>query len=88
MKLEVHVNHKAHRRFAILLMIFIFALFLNMNLIVPIIILKNDVVGIVNSVLTPSFAYMFLFMCVFVLQFVLASLSVSERFKILNDYLR
>lgn len=57
-------------------------------IIVPVIIVACEIKGIISFIITPSFDYTLLFMCIYVLQFVFAGLAINERFKMLNKYLR
>lgn len=58
-----------------------------LNLVIPLLIFLSGNTSTISIVVTPTFAYVILHMLIYVLQFVFASLALSERFKLMNQYL-
>lgn len=84
----IQVDFKKQRWFVIWLIILSIMGLLVLNIAIPVIFIMCGVIEILNSIATPSFGYLILYMLVYVLQFFFASLALSERFKLINNYLR
>lgn len=86
--LLIEVDYKKHRMIMIKTMAAFLAFFCFINLVIPVILVTNNIDGIVNWVISPSYAFMLLLMCLFTLQFAFAGLALSVRLRMLNQCLR
>lgn len=84
--LSVNVDFKIHKRFSVSFTVFTIALVVVVMFAGNVSYLGSEIVFI--DVMISSFAYVLLYSCMFILQFIFASLAIRERFKLLNDYLR
>lgn len=82
------VDYKQHRRFVVSSIWFILALTFFVSVGLSMILLVNNVAGVVNPVLTPSYGLLLLMMIVYILQFSLACIALKTRFKLLNNYIK
>jgi hypothetical protein len=85
--LQIKVNHPKNRKFVILVLTSSGIVFLYTNAFVPAVFMIFNKWEMVDEVATPSFAFVLLFMYVFVFQFFLACLAIADRFQLLNQHL-
>lgn len=85
--LPISLNSKVHKKFFVAVLIFSFFLISLVFLGVPsllFVLAKEEFIG----VMVFSFFYLELYIVLFILQFVFATLSIRERCNVLNGYLR